>query len=521
MEKSGTAFDLLDGQQRLTTLTIILAVIRDLLKNNGDTYLEIHNLINEESPRIVFEIPAKGNTSRTTNDYMLENVYRSGGTTPSAIANISTDDNEHILICIRQIRTYFTEKYDVTNYEGLNKLENFVKYLLNQVVIARVSHASAEDAYDIFINLNTRGKDLTDEEIIKAKLLSQVRPERRKDYANDWYHMEQEFREKDERKDKRQKDSDRGLYNFLSHLRVIRRKSATFQQLYRDYDLICKEWHKSPPRGANADLPIGEQVMGYIFNMHEHYKKIIINASHISKKLGVWVALMIYPSQPTYWVPAWLAYYHKFENEFSNTPDTLYRFLRRSEANFYLERLLGKAPKSLVNVVIKFLRIIDQAKEPDAVIGNQKLQITDNVVWKLNEDIKSAVQLYSLLRLELIASGENSLPSGEKFNIEHILPKKPAENSQWRKDFGDGEQGEIVRKYWLNKIANLVILTQNRNAKISNSDFKRKKEIYKDSCMTFANVNQAFLDETVWTPEVLQRRQAKLVEEIARSITNP
>lgn len=62
-------------------------------------------------------------------------------------------------------------------------------------------------------------------------------------------------------------------------------------------------------------------------------------------------------------------------------------------------------------------------------------------------------------------------------NLEHLLPMKPKENSQWYIDFPNEEERNILTR----KIGNLTVLLNKLNSSIKNSDFVVKKAKYLES----------------------------------------
>ncbi len=79
-----------------------------------------------------------------------------------------------------------------------------------------------------------------------------------------------------------------------------------------------------------------------------------------------------------------------------------------------------------------------------------------------------------LYEYELFHDPETTLNfDGRIESIEHILPQKPEEGSQWNADF-DKEK----REEWVIHIANLTLLKRKKNAKALNGDFDEKRKAY-------------------------------------------
>jgi hypothetical protein len=78
--------------------------------------------------------------------------------------------------------------------------------------------------------------------------------------------------------------------------------------------------------------------------------------------------------------------------------------------------------------------------------------------------------------------------------------------------------GDEQRQHWIHKLANLVLLSRSKNSQAQNFDFAEKKDSYftsKKGVASFALTTQ-ILAESAWTPESLERRQARLLKQLSR-----
>jgi hypothetical protein len=96
--------------------------------------------------------------------------------------------------------------------------------------------------------------------------------------------------------------------------------------------------------------------------------------------------------------------------------------------------------------------------------------------------------------------------------IEHVLPQTPKKDSQWMKWFPE----QADRDGWVHRLANLVLLSRKKNSEAQNFDFETKKEKYFTSdkgVVPFVLTTQV-LGHSEWTPELLKKRQADLLEKL-------
>ena len=95
--------------------------------------------------------------------------------------------------------------------------------------------------------------------------------------------------------------------------------------------------------------------------------------------------------------------------------------------------------------------------------------------------------------------------------VEHVLPQTPKDGSQWRELFTDEE-----RRYWVHRLANLLLLTRRKNSEAGNLEFGPKQASYfgPTGVSPFALTTQV-LTASAWTPDVLVARQAQLLSTLS------
>jgi hypothetical protein len=113
-----------------------------------------------------------------------------------------------------------------------------------------------------------------------------------------------------------------------------------------------------------------------------------------------------------------------------------------------------------------------------------------------------------LLRLDSLLADHGATYEHKLLSIEHVLPQTPAIGSVWLSWFPD----TLEREAWTHKLANLVLLSRQKNIQAQNYDFEKKKKEYfqKGGVTTFAVTSQV-LSRAEWTPAVLELRQSELI----------
>ena len=170
---------IVDGQQRLTTLILLLSAIKYIaisLSNNDlaegtSIYLERKNDFNKNTPTINTETSYPTYQQIITGEYLEQNI------------NPILPEEKHILEIFEYIKQYvvnylgnFVTK--MTNNERINDIKNnklmeLRNKILNLVVIY-IELDDEDDAYTIFETLNTRGMDLSNEDLIKNYVMQKL-----------------------------------------------------------------------------------------------------------------------------------------------------------------------------------------------------------------------------------------------------------------------------------------------------------------------------------------------------------
>jgi len=493
---NGTSFeecDLLDGQQRVTTLFLIMAVIRDISEDNqlSDTcqgfIYQKENVYNgtPERIRIVFDIREQ------VKDFVNEYVRELKSTKKADLVKIAEDKKQDISIrnmarAILTTQEFFKE----------NSCADFLKFLLQKVLLIYVSAGKLEDAFRLFTVMNSRGVKLRNSDILKAGNLSLITDSKKRvDYAEKWEDIENYFGE----------DFD----NFLSHLRTILVKQKATASLLKEfedniynpkvYDRNTKEYHKGIPL-----LNKGEDTFSYIIKYKKYYE-FLFDEDHGANTGGyeLYNRLLVMHKgfEADYWIAPLLRYYDNFKEL------RLIDFVKALDNKFAHDWITGFYPTYRIERVNAIIQAIDDAQTADEVLNSQSLVLDkiDGLKDNLSGNIygKRAAK-YVMLKLDMLLHGHTSkMEMPNTISIEHILPQKPLDKSQWQLDFTEEEQLE-----WHNKLGNLTLISRRKNSSQSNKDYEAKKNKYfKGNIETFSNSVRVFQTHSTWKLNDLKQNQ--------------
>ena len=221
------------------------------------------------------------------------------------------------------------------------------------------------------------------------------------------------------------------------------------------------------------------------------------------------LTLMKYLSSDLWMAPV-LSFYKKFgETEF-------YLFLRKLEAKFSADVLVGESPTRRAENIHAILKTIESADSPADLFATQVFDFDmKGLLGVLDGDIYTKKYAkYVMLKLDWIFhndDGQFVVPS--TVSIEHILPQHPAAGSTWDQDFTPAEREE-----WTNKLGNLMLLSRRKNTSLGNSDYNDKRNKYFakniDSFQSSVRIYQKY---TQWKRGDLLANHKEMLAELEKS----
>lgn len=488
-DSSYPEYEVLDGQQRLTTFFMMMAVLRDIVShpNTRDTiqrkiYQEENRLENIPARmRITYKIRDK------VEDFIKEFIVQQDGTTKEEQLKSYLDrDNvslSNMAKAINLLRATFLHQQSELD------LEEFIRFIFNKAMFIYVSTDNMEDAFRLFTILNDRGIPLTNADILKSQNIGALESEKdAQKYAKIWEEIEGKHGENFDR--------------FLQFIRTILVKEKARMSLLDEFN---EKIYKGKPK---PKLQPGKETFQLIEKYNEIYEDFIeLQERTLSNSYKNLVTIMKIGFRSDDWIPPLMHYCYKFGT------NCLDKFLQKLEFKFAGDWVCGVTPTMRIEAMNNILKAIDQTSPEDLVslIDNPNLFAINEQEYRQNIEgniYKKQYCRYLLLKLEYLLSDNTvHLSNYNYITVEHILPQNPAKNSQWRKDFTDEE-----REYWVDKLANLVLINKRKNSALSNLNFAEKKKRYLKGRIDVFQGSKVFIDskQTI-TPDILKTRQQELI----------
>jgi hypothetical protein len=483
LQGSSQSYEVVDGQQRLTTATILVAAARDFLASKGmmdvAKSLESQFLITKDIWSQ--EIKPRLSLSVYDNDYFLRSILQ-GEAMPAA-----RESHERLLAAkgkasqfIEGIHTHFSDWFD--------RLGGVIQYLEHKARVIQVIVPSQSNAYVIFETLNDRGKDLSASDLLKNHLFGRA-DNRIDEVQAKWNQMLGIL------------EPQGGDDLVITYIRQL--WSAT-REVAREKELFAKIRDKivSPQQAVDFSHEL--------LNRATHYAALLNSAHPLWKEIGGESAAVVASFNALKierYRPALLALLSTFSgNELIHAMKII---LAGSVRYLIAIGAGGGTLEAAWSDVARKVSAKEISKASAFAKEIQKIVPNDEVfksAFRTARISKSFLARYFLQSLERFARGEANcelVPNTEVafVNLEHVLPENPENN--WKTI-----PPEVAEAY-ARRLGNQVLLSSKKNSELGNLAFEEKRATLAAS--EFILTKQVGESPT-WGPAEIDARQEALAE---------
>ena len=474
--------EIIDGQQRITSLLLLLRAIYTKLESGGP---EASFLKSQIEPTIWKQNPTTGVVNF---DEILISSRVMGEEGNQEFANILVSGKADEKSTSNYAKNYRLLQQLVNEYAADNPLSfyNFISNILNQAILLPITADSQETALTIFSTLNDRGLALSDADIFKAKIYNHLNSDEKKKFIELWQELDEQATNAGESIQKL-------FYYYMFYLRANENDRKTTTPGIRKYyakNNFEKLYSQDLMQNLNAILNLWIVINNRVSLENEKWSENM----EIKQILD---ALTSYPNE--FWkypvVIYYLHYHHKdtFEDDFLIF---IKRLLAVLSAKYIITPTINAVKTGILNLNAE---IINSA-QPKFNFG----QIDEK---ELSDKIKNANRNTVKMILNIIAYQHQAELLPEKWQIEHILPQK------WQSSYfptnSDSEVKELVEH-----IGNKIPIEKKINIIASNGYFAKKKESYKKSKVgILLELSQS---NNNWGLDEIRERDIRISDEFVR-----
>lgn len=478
---------IVDGQQRLTTLTILCCVLRDI--GIGEKHDEIlRGLIADTYQEDALVRTEYRITLNHIDGPFFRQAIQNPGATKGKDITPSGSDSQMRMV---ENRDHFIEAVTGLQVAARKKL---VETIAERLVLVRVTVADWDAGYNVFRVLNTRGKEPSNADLIKTYLLERANltAAEAADISRKWSEYEARIGES-------------GFDDLLNQIRVIyNRKSKKGPTEFRKHVL---GWALTPKR---IKYFVNEELKSYV----EAY----VTISKGQARLGDLSDEIKIPLNHLRLIDhqIWRAPALSFLVNNPDDPERTFKFFRQLERFAFAMMMVVTDTKARQR---RYGRISDLSHNAQALLAsNGPLALSRDEKRRMRDRLHGRFGSFAqrraiALRLNAVIEGGRALGPDDGATVEHILPRNLPEKSVWHTSWPILSQHRELA----DTIGNFVLLPQDVNQKADSDSFMTKRNLY------FANGGPEFAltadveDQLTWTPEIVRTRTKRLATILSES----
>ncbi len=514
-DEGNKTYDIVDGQQRLSTFILLAKVLATLypeclnskkcLNSKSQEYLQAswgdRHEDGEKKKRKRLDFDLVGFSAKKdfqdALDFFDDLDASKGENVKSNGSSKSKNNYLKNAICLRN---YLIEK-------EIEDINDFIQWLYLKVNFITITCSDTDMALRIFNVLNARGLPLHATDIFKGELLKKLAKEKdQEELATRWENL-------------RQKCLDNGfaMETLFSHYLEYFYAKTSKEKMNKRLDTQFDELQISP--------------LEYLDGVEDFYNAYV----KVLEMPDRYAHLLSY-KEDNYWRAILCAsLLHRYsDQEIEALKELLVKFYYQDWVAGQTKTTRSQTCCNIINALKEKKSVEDTASVVKKYFNEKNItqrfkeNLQDSNLYKKFSDKKFSWLKPILILVEYFMNDDLRPKRIEEndFHIEHILPQKPTLSSQWAKDFSEEE-----RERYTHSLANLTLLGGEKDTQASNLDFKDKKKIYmgeeiklnKKRPFRVMTCYKMTIDiahhYTEWTPKSLEKREKDLMNIIESVLT--
>jgi Protein of unknown function DUF262/Protein of unknown function (DUF1524) len=479
--------EVVDGQQRLTSLTTVIAAARDLT-DDADFRTELENYLSVASAEPAAVRNPRLHLHRGDNEFLHRHILADG-----AAHNLEKigAQNQPGAECLRanclMARTWLSRLADADRTA-------YIRFVLQYSRFVEIQVGSEDDAFRIFETVNNRGRPISSEDVLRYALVEYATDEqsKRDEYLELWDAMEAEL-------------GPRGMKRFIAGWRTRATKGSRIKQaLHRT---LLDSFDSPAEARAFLDSELSNDLATF---RQIETADVALADGRLKQRIDALLRSLALVD-----FDEWLPVASELLKQGASQPERLIRDLQRLERLawfFYLSRDdkgVYQERRELFSALMKIASdpgTFDALPPRSLLSAEQRAKMRDTVQGRLDP---KWVPLRSLLvRLEMALVGDGVTIVRNDLTIEHILPLRP-KSKAWLTLY---DNNQTVITEFAEQIGNLCLVSAELNTTLGNQIYANKRRLLMLHAIPARSPLAADIGvETNWTRDVISRRSQQMI----------
>ena len=478
--------EIIDGQQRITSLFLLLRAIYTSLQRIPDKSKEAKNFISQIEPALwrtdkltgevnFADILLKSKVLNNEGNEILKKILATGVTDPKAKDNYSKN--------YIKLQTLFAEASKTNPL----MIYEFIYVVLNKAIILPITADTQDTALTIFSTLNDRGLPLSDADIFKAKIYNHLSSDEKTEFINKWKELDELAADVGE-------SIQQLFYYYMFYLRAVEKDNNTTTPGIRKFYEGGENKYERLYQPELIDNLFVIVKLWSVVNKHEEYEdEKWTTDSDVLKALDI---LSAYPNE--FWKYPVIIFYltHRNEEDFANQ---FSKFLHKLIKELLTKYLLAPTINAVKSDILKLNVEIVSSTSP-------KFDFKPIDLAQLKDEIRTPHRNAVRMLLKTLAYEKQDKLFPEKWEIEHIFPKK------WQTNYFLNISDEVISEK-VEHLGNKLPFEKRLNIIAGNGYFKKKQKEYAKSEIAITS-SMSSLQFADWGLDDIAERDVRVSDEI-------
>ena len=478
--------EIIDGQQRITSLFLLLRAIYTSLQQIPDKSKEAKNFISQIEPALwrtdkltgevkFADILLKSKVLNNEGNEILKKILQTG------VADLRAKDNySKNYIKLQALFAEASKTNPLMIYE-------FIYVVLNKAIILPITADTQDTALTIFSTLNDRGLPLSDADIFKAKIYNHLSSDEKTEFINKWKELDELAADVGE-------SIQQLFYYYMFYLRAVEKDNNTTTPGIRKFYEGGENKYERLYQPELIDNLFVIVKLWSVVNKHEEYEdEKWTTDSDVLKALDI---LSAYPNE--FWKYPVIIFYltHRNEEDFANQ---FSKFLHKLIKELLTKYLLAPTINAVKSDILKLNVEIVSSTSP-------KFDFKPIDLAQLKDEIRTPHRNAVRMLLKILAYEKQDKLFPEKWEIEHIFPKK------WQTNYFLNISDEVISEK-VEHLGNKLPFEKRLNIIAGNGYFKKKQKEYAKSEIAITS-SMSSLQFADWGLDDIAERDVRVSDEI-------